>query len=369
MSTQLIVRDPLGNIQSVLSNFSRLEYMRSLNKTGWLQIDFDPARVDTKLFRLDTRIEPWRTVGATAPYLDGETVYFVRKLGYRIDRSGREVFTVRCLDANMIVDGAIVAYASDTAQASKTDNCDDMMKAIVRENLGASSTDTTRSLAAYMTVQADLSLCASITKEFSRRNVGEILRDLANDSFVENGVTLAYDVVYTSPTMLEFRTYANRRGVDHSRTSAQPVIISRERRNLEEPELIEDHETEYTYVYAGGQGIGSARVVKTASAAPSILSASPFSRRELWVDARNTSTDAAVQSEANVALQYGRYKMSLTGTIVDVEGCLDGVQYRWGDVVYSEYRGIGFDNAHLSAMHATIENGRETRENFLRASI
>ncbi len=368
MSTSLTLRDPAGNILTILNHFSRLEYIRSLNMTGWMRLDLDPRSVDQGMFRLDCRLEPWRTVGALQPYLDGESVYFIRRISYKIDSNGRELLSIYALDANYLLDGRIVAYAAGSAQGEKTAACDDMMKAIVRENLGSSATDTTRSLATYLTVAADLTQCASITKAFSHRQVSTVLQDLASDSYVSNGVTLAYDIVYTSPTMLEFRTYANRRGVNHNANSAQPVIISRERRNLEEPEIIEDHIDARTYIYAGGTGEGSTRVIKTAAAATELLSATPFSRRELWVDARQDA-EAAVQSEANVALQYNRYKMSLDGKIVDTDGCQDGVHYRYGDTVYAEYRGIGFDNAHFGAMHVTIENGRETRENKLRATI
>jgi hypothetical protein len=364
VATQIYLRDPFGTLQTIINGFVRLEYGRAESKTGYLTLDLDPVSTDTSLFRVDTRLEPWRTVGANAPYLDGESVFFVRAFGYITDNSGREIFRVEAQDANYLLASRHVAYAAGTTQAAKTGKADDLCKAIVRENLGASATDATRSLAAYLSVQADLALGPTVTKEFSRRIVSDVLTDLVQESF-QQGTYLAYDTVYTGAATLEFRTYTGRRGVDHGRASGQTVVISRERKNLESPSFIEDHSEEYTAVYAGGQGLGADRVVKSATNSTA-AGLSPFNLREKWVDARNTATDAAIQSEANAGLQTYRAKKVLTGNIIDADGCLYGVHYNFGDVVYAEYRGQGYD-AHINAIHVTVENGRETIDCQVRA--
>jgi hypothetical protein len=366
MPTQLYLRDPFGSLQTIISNFSRLEYGRAENKVGFLTLDLDPNANPAllSLFRVDAILEPWRQVGANAPYLDGESVFFLRKKGRAIDGQGREVIRLTAYDANYLLDGHNAAYSAGAAQVTKASVAlDNMMKAAVRENLGALATDTTRDLSARLTVQADLTLAPTSNKDFSRRQILTTLQEMANDS-LQKGTYLAFDVVYVSPGVLEFRTYTGQRGVNHGRTSGNQVLISRERKNFELPELIEDHTEEYNYIYAGGQGVGSDRVICTATNAAAV-GLSPWNRREKFIDARNTATTASVQAEADAGLQANRARKTLTGEIIDTAGCLDGVHYRWGDVVYAEAWGDGFD-AHLNALHVTIENGRETRVNQIR---
>jgi hypothetical protein len=357
MTHQIYVRDPFGNLQDVISRWVRLEYARGESKTGYMYLDLDPNSIDTSFFKVDARIEPWRQVGSNPPYINGESIFFVRKFGFFVDTYGREVFRVTARDANYLVNGRNVDYAAGSAQASKTDQIDDMIKAIVRENMGTLATDTTRSLSPWLSVQVDLTAAPSTTKEFSHRQISDVLAELINESF-EKGTYLAYDIIYTSPTTLEFRTYVGRRGVDHGKASSIPVVVSRKRRNLENAESYEDHTDEFTHITAGGQGVGATRVIMTATDTAAI-GLSPFNRREKFIDARMSSTDAGVQAEADAELYLNRARKVLTGRIVDTDNCKFGVDYRFGDVVYAEYNNIGYD-AHVNTMHVIEEGGRET---------
>jgi hypothetical protein len=362
MSTQIYYRDPAGNLQTIIQNFVSLEYARAENKIGYLNLALDPAQFDTRLLRENARLEPWRSVGGNSAYLDGESVFFLRNWGYEINSDGSEIIRLECFDGNYLLDAPIVAYAAGSAQAERTNEIDDMMKSIIRDNLGADATDTARNLGvSVLTVQADTSLAPSTTKSFSRRNVLSVLQELATES-LQQGVYLSFDVVYTGSTTLEFRTFTGQRGTNHGKASASPVVISRERKNFEEPKLWERHADERNYIYAGGQGEKAARVIKTAST----VDALGINRREFWVDARQADVDAAVQADANAALGLYRAKKTLTGKIIDTDGCRDGLHYQYGDKVYAEYRGQGYD-AHLDMMHVTIQAGQETRYNQIRA--
>jgi hypothetical protein len=366
MSIQLHIRDAFGTMLTSMADYVRLEYIRSEGKVGWLQLDLDPSAVDERIWRLDNRIEPWRQVGANTPYLDGETVFFVRQWGWKIDQAGREVYRIKAYDPNFILSGRIDAYPSgnDAARiiATKADNA---IKDVISDNLGATSTDTARNMASFMTIAGDLGLGPNIDKEFSHRVILDVLQEICENS-KQAGTYLTWDIVYTSPTMLEFRTYTGQRGLDHGSTSGQPVIVSRNARNLEEPEAYEDHSNEYTYIYAGGQGVGVSRVEKTAASNNQYLS--PFNRRELWIDARQSSLDDSVTAEAKAGLSANAYKQVFAGRIIDTDGCQYGVHYRFGDIVWAEYRGKGY-SAHISTIHVTMEEGRETFENLLSVEV
>jgi len=368
MSTQLRVRNPQGNLLASYSDYVKLEYARGHNKTGWMRADFSPNAVNPDYFRLDTRLEPWRQIDGQTPYLDGETIFFVRKSGYTINASEQEVFRVYGYDANYLLEGRTVAFYSGSAQASKSGPADDLMKEIVTEqllgdNLYPSLYRSLNSWGDYFAVQTNLSAAPSVPKEFAWRQVSEVLPELAAAS-ARLGTYLVYDTVYATESRLEFRTYTGQRGVNHGNTSGQRVVISRERRNLEQPEYYEDYTNQVTYSYAGGQGVGPSREIVSLVDQPE-LERSPFNWREIFQDARNSDTTAGITSEAYNILQENRVRKVLTGKILDTAGCQDGVHFRYGDIVYAEYRGHGFD-AHIDAMHVTIEGGRETRVNQIR---
>lgn len=366
MSTQLYIRDAFGTMLTSLSDFVRLEYIRTEGKVGWLQLDLDPSAVDERIWKLDNRIEPWRQVGVNSPYLDGDTVFFVRQWGWKIDQFGREVYRIKAYDPNFLLQGRIDAYPSGDAQAKITATpADNAIKDIISDNLGATSSDTTRSIATLMTIAADLNLGPNIDKEYSHRVVLDVLQEICENS-KQAGTYLTWDIVYTSPTTLEFRTYVGQRGNDHGSTSNQPVIVSRNARNLEEPEAYEDHLEEYNYIYAGGQGDGAGRVIKTASSNNQYLS--PLNRRELWIDARQCELDDSVTAEAEAGLAANAYKQIFSGRVIDTDGCQYGVHYRYGDIVWAEYRGKGY-SAHLSTIHVMVEEGRETFENLLSVTV
>jgi hypothetical protein len=369
MSTELRVRDPQGNLVTTYTNFTRLEYARGENKTGWMYVDFAPQAVNPDHFRLDTRLEPWRSIDGVTPYLDGESVFFVRRWGYVIDAAGVELFRVYALDAIYLLESRIVGFYSESAQASKTGAADDLMKEIVTEqllgnNLFPSTYRSLNSWGDYFAVQADLTAAPSVTKDFAWRGVAEVLQDLAAAS-AQLGTYLVYDVVYVTASRVEFRTYTGQRGINHGKDSGQAVVITRERRNLEQPEFYEDHTNQITYSYAGGMGIGDQREIVSLVDQPE-LERSPFNWREGFQDARNSDSTAGITAEAYSILQENRVKKVLTGTIIDTPGCRDGVHFRYGDVVYAEYKGQGFD-AHIDALHVTIMGGRETRVNQIRA--
>lgn len=367
-STTIHMRDGFGTMLAIIKDWHRLEYYRRENQVGYLYLDLDPSQVDAGLFytlKDGYRFEVWRQVGGNTPYLDGETVFFLEKWGYKIDSSGKEVFHIECADANVIWKRTIVAYPDGHGKAEFGPNyADTSLKVLCEENRGTACDDTTRNCSAYLAQEADRNEGPMLYKKYSYENVLDCMQEICADS-LEAGTYLVFDTVWTSPTMLEFRTYIRQRGRNHGSDSQDIVTISRERKNLEEPEYMEDHSEESNFIYAGGEGVGSARVIATAQLSVAV-NASPFSRRERFVAAVNTGDSNYTQAEANAALVMYKAKKSLTGRIVDTEGCMDGVHYRYGDIVYAEYRGMGFD-AHIDTLHVTIQNGKEYRENIIRS--
>lgn len=367
MSLFVRYRDPTGTPEiATFREFVRVEWSRKENEVGVLDIDLPPI-YDLSLFKLDGRLEIWREVAGRL-FLEGETIFLLRDWQHAT-QSGQKTLHLKGFDANYLLGydgvGRIVPY-NDLAYVEKVGHCDDLMKAIVRENMGSLALDTTRDLSTYLSVQVDRGLAASSHKAFAQRDLLGIFQELAAESF-QRGTYLVFDIVYTGAAMLEFRTYTGQRGNDHRRTADQPVIINTASKSLEDPVLDFDHSQEVSYVYAGGQSVGDIRAIYPLGD-DNRIGMSPFARREQFVDASQTQDADQLETEARTALQAGRPRKVLTGRIVDTDQLLYGLHYGFGDVVVAEYDGYSFD-AHLDTIHGVYENGVVTMDNRIRGEL
>jgi hypothetical protein len=362
-SYEIYLRSAAGNLLTVISGFERLEYARAEQEVGVLTLDL--PRSDTeRLLSKDVRLEIWRTVG-TKTYLEGSTCWFLRK--WTLTRSGGvQTWRLQAYDGNYLLGGREVEYAAGSSQAQKTDAIDDLMKAIVRENLGASATDGDRDISTYLACQVDLGLAPSTTKAFSRRNVLKVLQELAEESY-QRGTYLAFDTQYLSASQLEFRTFTGALGMDHGRESGSTIVVNEARGSLVDAKLEWDYSLEVTAATAGGQGQEAARAIYTAVDARA--SETPFSRRELFVHATQAGTSAAaLEAEARAALNEGRPTVVLTGKIQDTTGLTYGIDYQYGDRVVAEHEGYSFD-AHVNTIHVTVSKEGEEVDNQIRGAL
>lgn len=357
------IMDPFGVKLAQIDSFLALDMARSVNDVGVLVLDLDPD-TDTSQFRLDGRLSVYRQGSAGGYRLQTETVWFVRQWRRVMYVSGERVLRVTAYSASDLLRRRIIAYAAGSANASMTDNADDMMKAIVRENLGASATDTDRSWASYLTVQADSASASSMSKAFSRRNVLTTLQEIAETS-ADAGEPLYFDIVAPSSSTLEFRTYIDQRGADRTLSSASPLIMSPELGTIRGGELFEDYANELTVVYAAGAGEEEAReVAEVEDTARS--GASPFGRIEALRDARHGATGAALTAEGNAHLRANRPKRIFTAQLVDTPQVRYGIEWHWGDRVTAQFEGESFD-CHIETVRIAVKGGREAINAYLRA--
>jgi hypothetical protein len=357
------VADPFGVKLAQVDTFLALDFVRPVNDVGVLTLDLDPD-TDVSQFRLDGRLSVYRQGSAGGYRLQTETVWLVRQWRRVMYTSGERVLRVTAYSASDLLARRIVAYAAGSDEASKTDHADDMMKAIVRENLGASATDTDRRWSSYLTVQADSASASSMSKAFSRRNVLTVLQEIAETS-AEGGEPLYFDIVAPSSSTLEFRTYTGQRGVDRTLSSASPLIMSPELGTIRGGELFEDYASEYTVVYAAGGGEGKAREVSEVEDTAR-SGASPFGRIEALRDARHGATGASLTAEGNAYLRASRPKRIFTAALVDTPQVRYGLEWHWGDKVTAQFEGKTFD-CHIDTLRVSVAGGKETISAHLRA--
>lgn len=330
-----------GTPIKLVDEFISLDYTRITNGVGAFTITL-PEAFDLSLVSQDSRIVVFRKPNNGARYLD--FCGFVRYIEQADYANGFNA-TIAGYDLNDLLRRRIIAYAAGTAYATKSDKADDMAKAIVRENLGASATVAARNLTAYgFTVQADTGAATAIEKGFSWRNVLDVLQEIANSSHTVEATSLYFGIVaLNNGWECEFQTNVQQWGADRRfPNGTSPVIIAVEFNNLIEAIRSINYRDEINYGYGGGQGEGTARTIQEASDAVRIA-ASPFNRCEQFVDARNETAAAAVLDMADQAVRNGRPRNSFRGKLIDTPQVVYGREYNFGDYVTAMYRGQQID--------------------------
>ena len=357
---------PTGVRLADASSFLSLEYARTVNSVGALTLTL-PGTFDTQnLIAPDGRIEVWRRLPSGREYLDTDTVWFIQGITYDIDDEGRRTIVVSA-DSGLFLlkePGRFVDGFAGSASATKTDQADDMCKAIVREQAGSIAA-AARSLSAYLGVQADTASAPTISKAFAWRPVLTVLQEIAQASF-EAGTYLAFDIVSPTPDTLEFQTFVGQRGIDHRFPSGvNPVLLGPDMGNMGATSLSYDWRNEVSYAKAGGSGEGRGRItdeyLDSARAA-----ASPFRRREAFVQATNTDTTTALADEASAAVRGGRPRVILQGKIASTPDTQYGVDWQWGDYVTVQAFGMQLD-ARVDAIKVSVTPDSENIEAVVRS--
>mgnify|MGYP001617545787 FL=1 len=312
--------------------------------------DYNPA-----LLVPDNRIDIWRAPDNGAP--SRQRIYFLRYLEEGTDEDGNRAVIVKGYDQNYLLTSRIVAYDAGTPYTEKTGYADDIMKAIVRENMSTLAVDTARQISStYLSVEPDLSLGPTLTKiTFPRKNVLNALQAVAEAARTA-GTPVYFDLVAIDDTQLQFRTYINQPGVDHTSTGIAPVSLGMEHGNMVSAKLVRDWSQEFTYVYAGGSGTGTARRIITAESTAR-SGRSLFGRREEWYDRSNLSLTTTLTVAAYKRLAEGRPRLQFSGKLSG-EGY--GTTWRWGDKLPAVYNGQEYVSVIRAVTVRLDEDGNES---------
>lgn len=359
---QLVLVDPAGVILDYIDGWIALSYTRATNDIGELNLTL-PGDYPIDFLKVDGRLAVQRN-----GKIDTGTVFLIRKIERSLVGGGERLITVSALSATYILDSRIVAYKAETPQAEKIGKADNVMKSVVRQNLGTNATPTFRDISAWLSVEPNAGLGPTVQKAFAHDNVLDVLKEMTQMT-VEAGSPVYFDIVAPTLSTLEFRTYRGLRGIDHGSDSNDPVVLSPERGNLEVPvSRVYDWSDEITYVYAGGQGAGSAQDIRTASSAERI-GRSPFGLREQYLNvsmASGSNASNVLLDEADAALREGRPFRVFSGRISDIPGSRYGIHWGFGDRVVAEFEGESV-NCVVDGISVSVQAGTETISGTLRA--
>lgn len=352
--------DVYGAVIADASGFTSLSYTRVVNGVGELTLtlpgDFPISRVTAP----DGWLQVWRRpAGSSRETLDTDTVWLITGRRQVLSDGGQRSIEVRAQTPLRVLGepGRFVDDYAGGTSAQKTAAADDMIKAIVREQAGASAA-AARSLSSYLSVAADTSAAPSLTKAFAWRPVLAVLQEIADQS-AQAGTYLAFDIVAPTPSTLELRTYTGQRGADRRYPGGiSPLILGPDFGSVAACELDEAWEDEVTYSKAGGQGEGAGRL--TGEATDTTRAAlSPFARREVFTSATGYSASTGLSAEAQARVRAGRPRRTLSGKVASVRGALYGVDWNWGDYVTVQALGVQLD-CRIDAVSVSVSDGKET---------
>lgn len=311
------------------------EYVLTERNVGTLKIVL-PGSYPIANLQKDGLLRLNRNLGAGF-YLEGDATWLIRHRQQSLQ--GRErLITVWAEHANSLLNRRIVAYAAGSAQASKTDFADDMIKAIVRENFTA-PTDTTRTMTG-LSVDPDTGQGPTIKKSFPRRKVLTVAQDICDEA-AALGTYLGFEV-RTVGNSLVLVTYTDFRGVDRRYGTGNFLPVPLTSGAIAESSLDEDWSDEETFIYALGKGEKEERTVGTAQNVTA-EGASPYGRIEGTYQVNSTDDQDILDGYATGELYARRGRVRYEAMGQDAPGFIYGLHYRWGDMLTIDDYGQQFN--------------------------
>lgn len=350
--------DAFGAPLTEIEQFISLDYVLNVGGIGVLQLTV-PTSFDDRLFVLDGRIGVWRSFDGNAPTLDGGATFFIRTWHYT-----QSATTVTAYHANSLLQRRIVAYYAGTGYAKKpAQAAGNLIKTLIRENLGSGivgidrlGVETQADLSPWLAIQANINDGTTIAVQDAYANLYDLIDEINNAS-TQAGTYLTADIVSPTEQVLELRTYAGQRGMDHRAGSAQPIILSEATGTLTNCVLVRDRSQEVTMAICGGSGEGSNRSIRTSFDAAR-MGESPFNRIEIFGDYTNISDGDALQAKADALVRAGRPRITFTADVVETGARTRGIHYDLGDLVTAEFRGQQYD-CRLDVVSVAIRDGSQ----------
>jgi hypothetical protein len=363
----VLLKSTSGVQIGVINDYLTLEYSRAVNGMGLAHVFLPYTKYPSNIFPTDGIIEIWRKPLGFLPYLEGDTIWYIREPKLTLSSSGVYGWEIYAEDAISLLYRRIHQLDPYTTKKGASD---DVMKSFVRDDLLNRTDAITKpyNLGAYLTVQADMSQAPYIEKEAHYRNILTTLQEIDQFAFT-NGTYLAFDIVSKVPATgisLEFRTYIGQRGIDRRwGYSNNPVILDPQANTITQFERAWDSFGMANLVVAGGIGTGNARIIATSIDSDSI-NLSPFNLCEKFADASNGKTFAEVDTVADDKIREYRTKRTLSAQAMDTPYMVYGGHYKFGDYltckIMDELINVRFDAYAIKA-----EKGKENITVMLRS--
>lgn len=355
---QVWIRDHDGVAQVLLDDeggFESLNYVVAVNGRGahgWGSCRLQLAsRIDelSQHFRLDYFVEVRRRYSGGDWYIDWEGFHRTHEYFYGSDQKERFVSVAE--DLKGILRRPIILPATDRAFFTVTDEFADIMRELVRYQMGASAIDPTRRFSNFE-VEPDTDQGASYQRDVRHVKLFEELE-------LQSELGADFDVERSGGT-LTFKVYFPRKGTDRRYGNPEgnaAVTFALNLDNMQAPRIIEDRLTEITIAYVAGEGIGSAREIVERASLWDAQYDSPWNRIEAFLEGSQSASTAALNAAGDAYLVGSRKIISFSIGAIPTAECLYGRDWVTGDLVTGRYRGTNYD-LRIVETHVVVDRGR-----------
>lgn len=377
--------DDGGRRLAILNKLLWISYTRSVSllsvlNFGLLFKEFPPGLDPWR--GVDWRLEAWRAPAEDAP-LRLEDTFMLRKPEVYTRNDSTTIIRFYGRNGIDLLNRRMVIQRAGSQWATKTDYADDLMKAVVREQMLYGSAvdedgvqDNSRSFPRNeFRVQSDTSDGPTMQRSFNEKKVMDVLREIKDGTFQLNvndpannriffnvrpvDISQA-DTDYGALMGWEFETRSGLFGSD--RTGEMEFSLLNE--NMEGPSYGESHLEEVNAVYVGGNGRGSTQIIQSVEDTVRI-EASRWNRVENWISASGEADNSGLLNQGYAELEKGKPEKQLSLTFLNTPGgdgkprSLYGVDWDLGDRLRVNYARRQF-NAEVNMVYVSIdENGKE----------
>jgi len=346
-----LLRDDFTKL-AVYTNFVSIRTVQTANAVGSFDIVF-PKSFNKQWLAPDRIIEIYRSGPDVPEYRHFSGL--LRKWYWGSASDGTETLNLVGTDWNDLLKRRVVAYAKGTAGADKSGHIDNVIKAYVRENLGASA-GAGRSLASCgLVVQSDTSKGSTVTASHEYTNLLQAIQDVSDDA-TDLSEQVFFWIEHVGKNIVEFRTNVGFMGQNRTQTSS-PLYFGEDLGNLINPRTSYDYTDEVNFVYVSGRGEGEERVIETVSE-DDWIAASRWNRRESYTSKADSQTSSELSSAGQSKLAEGAPTRRVTGEIKDIKLTRLGRDWNFGDQVWYQHAGGTFPVI-IASLDVTVDDTQE----------
>lgn len=353
---EIYIFEPDNTPIGLLPRFESLTYLLATNAIGSALIQIgDQYSGD---IGEDYRLEIYRN-----GTLVGGTQFLIVRDSPELDQNGQYTTEIKAVSALGVLDWPIVNYAPGLLQSHHSDYAGNIIKQLVRENIGSEADDAARDMSTNLDVQADADDGAVVTVDVGWARLWSAIQDVAAAS-KEEGTELFFDIIKNGSGKLELQTFSGQRGNDLSGS----VVLSPERGSLITARLDRSYEKAASRAIVAGTGQELWRnVAEVANTDQTNNSPWGYIKEKLVTTSQATTTTEAIQF-GEIYLAQNRNKLTLSGKPMPTGGAVYGTDYNFGDLVTMEFLGnvavVSIDRVQVS-----VKDGAETIDITLRGDV
>lgn len=352
-----------GETIALITKFVALSYTLTTNNISILELIIDGFDLPITNFDRNYRIRITRNGN-----LEGDAPWFIKFKSVSNTRGAYRIAIIAFHSNWLLKTRSILYYTGSTGARVSNIKADDLIKRIVRQNLGSLSQTATAhvsgvddnyrdivptNLSSIFTVATDTGQASVTSMSYPRRKMLDVLNQIAQDSY-QAGTPLFFGIEENSSGLLEFRTRTEQWRDDKT----TDLVISPEFSNLDQVMRTWDWTEEGSVAVALGQGNLNARAVST-TRDTTITDANILNWNEVSLNSSQSSNTTELNRAAASLLYNNRVKESFSGVLQDTESFKYGRDWKWGDRLTAHYLGEEID-CWANVVTVSIADGKES---------